>query len=69
MYRGLTAAYDKIAAEFGAEGDSRGRCAFHLADTDATWGFKPDTTFDPKTRPSNPSCRIKRIPCTSAGAG
>ncbi|MBK8035664.1 MAG: DUF4886 domain-containing protein [Verrucomicrobiaceae bacterium] len=49
MYRGLTTAYDKLAAEFGAKiipvGD-----AFFQADTDAKWGFKPDPKpFDPKT--------------------
>jgi hypothetical protein len=49
MYRGLTAAYDKLAAEFGAKiipvGD-----AFFQADTDTNWGFKPDPKpFDPKT--------------------
>jgi hypothetical protein len=59
MYRGLTNAYRSLAADLGAGllpvGD-----AFFLADTDATWGFKPDTTFDPKLAkapypsPSNP---------------
>lgn len=48
MYRGLTAAYDKIAAELGGKiipvGD-----AFFTADTDAKWGYQTDTTFDPKT--------------------
>ena len=49
MYHGLTTAYDKLAAEFGAKiipvGD-----AFFQADTDAKWGFKPDPKpFDPKT--------------------
>lgn len=49
MYRGLTAAYDKLAAEFGAKiipvGD-----AFFRADTDATWGYKRDPKpFDAKT--------------------
>jgi hypothetical protein len=47
MYRGLTNAYRSLAADLGAGllpvGD-----AFFLAETDATWGFKPDTTFDPK---------------------
>lgn len=41
MFRGLTAAYGKLATEFGAKiipvGD-----AFFLADTDATWGYKRD---------------------------
>lgn len=44
MYRGLTNAYRDLAEKLGAGllpvGD-----AFFLADTDATWGFKPDTTF------------------------
>jgi len=47
MYRGLTNAYRSLAADLGAGllpvGD-----AFFLADTDATWGFQPDTAFDPK---------------------
>lgn len=47
MYRALTNAYRSLAVDLGAGllpvGD-----AFFLADTDATWGFKPDTTFDPK---------------------
>lgn len=47
MYRALTSAYDKLAADFGAKiipvGD-----AFFRADTDAEWGFKPDP------RPFNP---------------
>lgn len=45
MYRGLTSAYETIAAELGARlipvGD-----AFFAADTDGKWGFQPDTTFD-----------------------
>ncbi len=45
MYRGLAGAYRTIAAELGARlipvGD-----AFHLADTDPRWGFRPDLTFD-----------------------
>ena len=40
MYEQLTHAYDTIAAELGVRiipvGD-----AFHLADTDPTWGYKP----------------------------
>jgi hypothetical protein len=49
MYRGLTAAYDKLATEVEAKiipvGD-----AFFQADTDTKWGFKPDPKpFDPKT--------------------
>lgn len=49
MYRGLRAAYEKLAAEYGARIIPTGD-AFHLADTNATWGFKPDPNpFDPKT--------------------
>lgn len=49
MYQGLTVAYDRLAAEFGAGvlpvGD-----AFYRADTDERWGFKPALkTFDAKT--------------------
>jgi len=49
MYRGLTAAYNQLATNFGAKiipvGD-----AFFRADTDAKWGFKPDPKpFDAKT--------------------
>jgi len=48
MYEGLKAAYEAIASTLGVKlipvGD-----AFHAVDTDPTWGFKPDTTFDPKT--------------------
>lgn len=49
MYHGLTAAYDKLAAEFGAKIIPVGDAMFN-ADTDAKWGFKPDPKpFDPKT--------------------
>ncbi len=48
MYRGLTAAYDKIAAEFGAKIIPVGDAMF-TADTDAKWGFKPVSGFNPKT--------------------
>lgn len=45
MYRGLSAAYRKIAADLGAGiipvGD-----AFYLADTDAERGFRPDAEFN-----------------------
>lgn len=45
MYRGLAGAYRTIAAELGARlipvGD-----AFHQADTDPEWGYRPDTEFD-----------------------
>lgn len=48
MYRGLTAAYDKLAAEFGAKIIPVGDAMF-AADTDAKWGFKPDPKpFDAK---------------------
>jgi len=48
MYRGLTAAYDKLAAEFGAKIIPVGDAMFN-ADTDAKWGFKPDPKpFDAK---------------------
>ncbi|WP_206108040.1 DUF4886 domain-containing protein [Paludisphaera soli] len=45
MHRGLADAYRAIAHELGAPlipvGD-----AFHLADADPTWGYKPDASFD-----------------------
>ena len=45
MYQGLASAYRTIAAELGAPlipvGD-----AFHRADTDPQWGYRPDTGFD-----------------------
>lgn len=45
MYQGLTNAYRTIAAELGARlipvGD-----AFHRADTDPQWGYRPDKQFD-----------------------
>ena len=48
MYHGLTAAYDKLAAEFGAKIIPVGDAMFN-ADTDAKWGFKPDPKpFDAK---------------------
>ncbi|HEY5312292.1 MAG TPA: DUF4886 domain-containing protein, partial [Pirellulales bacterium] len=44
MYRGLTCAYRTIAAELHVRlipvGD-----AFHLADTDPRWGYRPDSRF------------------------
>jgi hypothetical protein len=47
MYHLLTRSYQTIAGELGARlipvGD-----AFHLADTDPRWGFRPDTMFDVK---------------------
>jgi len=47
MYTGLRAAYDKIAAKFGARIIPTGD-AFHLADTDPKWAYQTDTTFNPK---------------------
>jgi len=45
MYDGLANAYRTIAAELGAHiipvGD-----AFHMADTDPQWSYRPDTKFD-----------------------
>lgn len=45
MHEGLTQAYRTIAAELGARilpvGD-----AFHAADTDSVWGYRPDRAFD-----------------------
>jgi len=45
MYRGLAEAYREVARELDAPivpvGD-----AFHLADSDPTWGFRPDPAFD-----------------------
>lgn len=47
MHDGLTNAYRTIAAELGVHiipvGD-----AFHMADTDPKWGYRPDMKFDPK---------------------
>ncbi|MBE2284034.1 MAG: DUF4886 domain-containing protein [Prosthecobacter sp.] len=49
MYNGLRASYEKLAAEYGARLIPTGD-AFHLADTDPKWGYKPDPKpFDPKT--------------------
>lgn len=47
MFTGLRSAYDKIAAEFGARIIPTGD-AFHLADTDPSWAYQTDTTFNPK---------------------
>jgi hypothetical protein len=56
MHRGLTAAYDKIAAELGGRVIPVGDALF-AADTDAAWGYQTDTAFDPKTakRPALPN--------------
>ena len=48
MYEGLNNAYRTIARELGIRRIPVGD-AFYLADTDPTWGYKPDTSFDPKT--------------------
>lgn len=48
MYTMLTSAYKTIAKELGVRRIPVGD-AFHLADTDPAWGFKPDTTFDRAT--------------------
>jgi hypothetical protein len=55
MYRGLAAAYTAIATELGARMIPVGD-AFHRADNDAAWGYRPDATFDFKTasRPALP---------------
>jgi hypothetical protein len=47
MYQGLTIAYMTIALELGLRRIPVGD-AFHLADTDPTWGYRPDATFDPR---------------------
>ena len=48
MHQSLTRAYRTIAAELGARVIPVGD-AFHLADTDATWGYRPDPTFNAET--------------------
>jgi hypothetical protein len=48
MYQGLAAAYRTIAKELGVRMIPVGD-AFHLADIDPKWGFKPDTKFDRKS--------------------
>jgi hypothetical protein len=48
MYRMLTRAYRTTAAELGARVIPVGD-AFHLADSDPTWGYRPDPGYDPKT--------------------
>jgi len=45
MYAMLSAAYKTIAKELGVRRIPVGD-AFHLADTDPAWGFKPDAKFD-----------------------
>ncbi|HYH67216.1 MAG TPA: DUF4886 domain-containing protein [Urbifossiella sp.] len=48
MYDGLSDAYRTIAKELGVRFIPVGD-AFYAADTDPTWGYKPDTKFDVKT--------------------
>jgi len=45
MYASLSAAYQTIAKELGLRRIPVGD-AFHLADSDPKWGFKPDASFD-----------------------
>lgn len=45
MYAGLNSAYRTIAEELGVRRIPVGD-AFHLADSDPQWGFKPDAKFD-----------------------
>jgi hypothetical protein len=45
MYTSLTAAYATIAKELGVRRLPVGD-AFHLADSDPAWGYKPDPSFD-----------------------
>jgi len=45
MYTMLSAAYKTIAKELGVRRMPVGD-AFHMADTDPNWGYKPDTKFD-----------------------
>jgi hypothetical protein len=51
MYRGLTSAYQTIAAELGARVIPVGD-AFYRADTDPQWGYQPDAKFDSRNAPS-----------------
>jgi len=45
MYQGLSSAYLTIAKELGVRRIPVGD-AFHMADSDPAWGYKPDTKFD-----------------------
>jgi hypothetical protein len=45
MYTSLTAAYATIAKELGVRRIPVGD-AFHLADSDPAWGYKPDASFE-----------------------
>lgn len=47
MYTSLTSAYKTVAKELGVRRIPVGD-AFHMADTDPDWGYKPDTKFDRK---------------------
>ena len=46
MYASLSAAYSTIAKELGVRRIPVGD-AFHLADSDPAWGYKPDASFEP----------------------
>jgi hypothetical protein len=48
MYEGLKVAYETMAKELGIGIIPTGD-AFYLADTDKTWGYRKDETFDAKT--------------------
>jgi len=48
MYRELSSAYLTIAKELGVRRLPVGD-AFHMADTDPAWGYKPDAKFDRAT--------------------
>lgn len=48
MYQGLNRAYRIIAEELDA-GQIPVGDAFHLADSDSDWGYRPDPDFDPQT--------------------
>ena len=67
MHRGLSHAYRLIAGEIGAPiipvGD-----AFHLADSDPEWGYRPDPKFDFDDA-AFPACPSRRIRCTWDGGG
>ncbi len=58
MYQGLCHAYNTIAAELGVRVIPVGD-AFHMADSDPKWGYKPDRAFDFKSakKPALPDQR------------
>jgi hypothetical protein len=47
MHKGLSEAYAAVAKELGVRRIPVGD-AFHLAESDPAWAFKPDAAFDPK---------------------